>query len=247
MKKFNQQHTLSLSTLSAVVLILTAQNALAHTRLEIPQIPEGERVSNNIVTGHGCSDRSIIGMSIVFPDGVDSTITANGASHDGPLTDFVENWDNLNQMVLSREVFTHADETTDSLGNVVGFWAGGGPGVPSHLNVFLPFRTNAVLIKPDSCAAQVKFTVSIANICEVTSPDGFKNGDTVDMWTHNNLGTFYDRPSDTDNGPASLTINRVSALPASCGDGVVVEVKPSAAQINRDMPIIIDGQQVWPQ
>jgi len=36
-------------------------------------------------------------------------------------------------------------------------------------------------------------------------------------------------------------------LPSSCGGtGVTVEVKPSAAQINRDMPVVIDGQQIWP-
>lgn len=247
MKKINQRNTLSLCILGAVILMISGQNVLAHTRLEIPQIPESERVSNNIVTGHGCSDRAIIGMSIVFPDGVDSAITVDGAPHNGPLSDFVGNWGNLNQMVLSRAVFTHGDETTDSLGNVVGFWAGGGPGTPSHLNALVPFRTGAVLFKPDSCATQVKFSVSIVNICEITSSDGFINGDTVDLWTHNNLGTVYDRPGDADDGPASLTINRVSALPESCGDGIAVEVKPSAAQINRDMPIIIDDQQVWPQ
>ena len=80
-------------------------------------------------------------------------------------------------------------------------WLGSGSGMPVHLNAFLPFRTGAVIINPESCAKSVNFSVSIANICEISSPDGFINGDTVDMWTHNNLGTVYDRPSDTDNGP----------------------------------------------
>ncbi|MDP1615503.1 MAG: hypothetical protein Q8L68_06875, partial [Methylococcales bacterium] len=66
-----------------------------------------------------------------------------------------------------------------------------------------------------------------------------------------NLGTIYDRVGTTDDGPASLTITRdvvANPLPESCGGtGQVVEVKPSAAQINRDMPIIFNGNQIWPQ
>jgi hypothetical protein len=46
---------------------------------------------------------------------------------------------------------------------------------------------------------------------------------------------------------SSLTINRISALPESCGVGIAVEVKPSATQINRDMPIKFNGNQIWPK
>lgn len=233
----------------SIVAVMTASvglNVQAHTRLETATINENTRTSNNVVIGHGCGENSVIGTSVVFPDGVDSTITVDGAVHTGALTDFVQNWGNSNQKILNRAVFSYEDEKTDTNGNVVGFWAGGGSPLPHQLIGFIPFRTNAVIIEPASCAKSVKFYISIADICQITPTSGFSD-ETVNLWTHTGLGTPYDRVSATDDGPASLTITRTSTLPASCGSGVAVEVKPSAVQINRDMPIKIDGSQVWPK
>ena len=44
-------------------------NAWAHTTLELPSVPEGARSSNNIIIGHGCGERNVIGTSVVFPTG----------------------------------------------------------------------------------------------------------------------------------------------------------------------------------
>ncbi|TXI30465.1 MAG: hypothetical protein E6Q60_01660 [Nitrosomonas oligotropha] len=232
--------------LAIAVLAGTTQIASAHTRLETATVNENTRITNNVVIGHGCGENGIIGMSVVFPDGVDSTITVDGNPHAGALTDFVQNWGNSMQLAYSRAIFDFQDEKTDSNGNVVGFWVGGGNTLPHHLNAYFTLRSGAVVIEPTSCAKSVKFSISIANICQITDTAGF-NESTVDLWTHNALGTPYDRKSTTDEGPASLTITRTSTLPSSCGAGVAVEVKPSAAQINRDMPIKLDGTQVWPK
>jgi len=235
-------------TAIAAVITTMGHNAIAHTRLEIPEVPENVRTTNNVVIGHGCGEINIIGTSVVFPDGVDSTITVDGQPHPGALSDFIQNWGNLNQKIYSKAVFTFQGEKTDANGNVSGFWAGAGDSLPHDMAGFIPFRTSAAIIEPTSCATSVKFYVSIADICEITPVSGF-NENTVNFWTHNNLGTVYDRVSTTDDGPASLTITRseTNPLPESCGAGQVVEVKPSAAQINRDMPIIYNGTQVWPQ
>ena len=216
-------------------------NAWAHTTLELPSVPEGARSSNNIIIGHGCGERNVIGTSVVFPDGVDSTITVDGQPHTGALTDFTD-WGNSIQKNYSRAIFSFEDEKTVN-SNVVGFWAGGGNSLPHHLNGYIPFRVGSVTIKPDSCATSVKFHVSVVDICEITATSGF-NDDTVNKWTLAGLGTPYDS---TEDGAASLTITRTSVLPESCGTGSAVEVKPSAAQLNRDMPIKLDGVQVWPQ
>jgi len=242
-----KQLNLSISSVLAIaILASTAQTASAHTRLETATVNENTRITNNVIIGHGCGENNVIGTSVVFPDGADSTITVDGNPHAGALTDFVQNWGNLMQQNYSRALFSFQDEKTDSKGNVVGFWAGGGNSLPHHLNGYVPFRAGAVVIEPTSCAKSVKFYISIADICEITDTAGF-NDNTVNLWTHNALGTAYDRKSTTDDGPAPFTITRTSALPASCGAGVTVEVKPSAAQINRDMPIKIDGSQVWPK
>ncbi len=240
-------------SIAAAAIAMAGSHASAHTRLEVPTVPEATRVTNNIVIGHGCGTegsttgrRPVMGTSVVFPDGKDSTITVGGQPHAGSLSDFVTNWGNIPKQNYSRAVYDFQDNKTDSLGNVVGFWAGGNP-VPPQFNIYVPFRLGAVTINPESCASSVKFFISIVDICEITPTSGF-NEDTVGLWTHIGLGTPYDRPGTDDNGPASLTVTRTSALPSSCGGtGVAVEVKPSAAQIIRDMPIKLNGNQVWPQ
>lgn len=231
----------------ATVLAAIGHNVHAHTTIEVPAIVEGARVSNNVVVGHGCGEINVIGTSVVFPDGVDSTITVDGQPHTGQLTDFIQNWGNLNQKIYSKAVYTFQAEKLDGNGNVSGFWAGGGDSLPHDLTGFIPFRTSAAIIEPASCAASVKFHVSIVDICAITPVSGFSD-ETVNRWTLAGLGTPYDRPGE--DGAASLTITRSESnpLPESCGGtGQVVEVKPSAAQVTRDMPIIFNGNQVWPQ
>ena len=239
-------------TLTGIMLMGLGQSVLAHTRLDVPTQTEGTRTINNIVIGHSCSDTvRVIGTSVVFPNGLDSAILVDGQPHGGPLTDFLTNYGNNFQLLWNRGAFDAMAEKKESNGSVVGFWVGGGPGMPSDLNVATPVRLTAAGIEPTSCATSVKISVSIANICEITGVGDFNSRDgVVDLWTHNNLGTPYDRVSTTDDGPASFTITRdlvTNPLPSSCGGtGVTVEVKPSAAQINRDMPVVIDGQQIWP-
>lgn len=250
----NKLKVLTLSV-AAAMLAGAGQNALAHTRLETAALTEGIRVLNNVAIGHGCGEKAIIGTSVVFPDGTDSSITVGGQPHEGPLTDFVSNWGPNVQPLQTRAVFDYVDEKQGPTGNVVGFWSGGGTGMPAHMLAYVPFRVNATNIESTSCAKSVKFYVSIVDICEISGIDALRDGGgeagaVANLWTHNNLGTPYDRISDKDDGPASLTFNRdltKSPLPEACGEGVEVEVRPSAAQIIRDMPIKLNGQQVWPQ
>ena len=241
---------------AGVMIAGAAQNTFAHTRLNIPTATEGERAINHVMITHSCDETThTIGTSVVFPNGTDSTILVDGAQHNGSITDFMTNYGNNASMFFDRSAFDYMDAKTDANGNVVGFWAGGGPGMPNSLDVALPFRLTAASIEPSSCATSVKIYISIVDICEVTNVDGFGEG-TVELWTHAGLGTPYDRDlhfavdAGTDPGPATFTINRnlaTNPLPENCGNGVAVEVKPSAAQINRDMPIQLNGQQVWPQ
>ncbi len=245
MASHNKIKFISGSVIAAAISVI-GHNAVAHTVLEVPSIVEGVRVSNNVVVGHGCGEINVIGTSVVFPDGVDSTITVDGQPHTGDLTEFIQNWGNLNTKIYSKAVFTFQGEKQDANGNVSGFWAGGGDSLPHEMAGFIPFRTSAAIIEPASCAASVKFHINIVDICQITPVSGF-SAETVNLWTVAGLGTPYDRPED---GAASLTITRseTNPLPESCGGtGQVVEVKPSAAQVSRDMPIIFNGAQVWPQ
>lgn len=245
MKKFE----LAALSLTALMFVGVAQNSFAHTRLNVSSQTEGTRIINHMVISHSCNENSrTIGTSVVFPDGVDSTILVDGEAIEGQILDYLTNYGNNAQLILDRSAFDLMEEKIVG-GNVVGFWAGGGSGMPNNLNVATPFRHTAARIEPTSCAASVAVKVSVADICEITGVDGF-NDDVVRLWTHNNLGSSFDRVSDTDNGPATFTITRDltdNPLPGTCGDGVAVEIRPSAAQIDRDMPIVIDGNQIWPQ
>jgi hypothetical protein len=232
----------------ALVVPLTAA---AHTSLETSTMAEGLRVVNNLQIGHACgAGTSVLGTSVVFPDGIDSTILVNGAPYTGPLSDFVSNWGPNIQPLVSRAVFDIVDEKNGPTGNVVGFWAGGGPGMPDHMVGYVPFRVNATNINPLSCAVSVRFYVNIIDVCTITSAAELHDEGVAEFWTHNALGTIYDRASTTDDGVGRLTFTRntsTNPLPSGCGTGTAVEVKASKAQIERDTPIVYEGVQVWPQ
>lgn len=222
-----------------------------HTSLETATMSEGVRVVNNLQIGHACgAGTSVLGSSVVFPDGADSTILVNGAPYSGPLADFVSNWGPNIQPLVDRSVFNNVDEKPGANGNAVGFWAGGGAGIPDHMVGYVPFRVNPTNINPQSCAVSVRFYVNIVDVCEITPPSQLHDEGVAEFWTHNDLGTVYDRQSASDDGVGRLTITRnttANPLPSGCGAGSTVEVKASAAQIERDMPIKVQGVQVWPK
>lgn len=237
--------------LSAIALLGSAQAALAHTTFETSTMSEGVRVLNNVQIGHACgATKKVIATSVVFPDGKDSTITVGGQAYTGALTDFLTTWGPNIQPLFSRAVFDEVKEKNDAAGNVVGFWAGGGPGMPNDMVAYVPFRVNATAIKPTSCATSVRFRVSIVDICEITTAANMHldngSGPAAEFWTMAGLGTPFDASA---TAAANLTITRnltTNPLPTACGAGQAVEVIPSAAQINRDMPIVYNGVQVWP-
>lgn len=237
-------------------LLAASQITSAHTRLQTPVVDENTAAHgsnyNNEVIGHGCKDAEgnaiidTLATVLVFPDGVDSIISVDGETTDKPLTDYVQNWGSPVKKVQSNDVFTREEVIKDPLGNTLGYWAGLG-GLKGGFTGLIPFRTSGVIMEPTSCAKSVKFVVAIADICEITDVAGFSD-DKVMLWTPA-VGSTFDGTEDLNgyDSPASLTVNRVSEMPSSCGDGVEVMVTPSAAQLNRDMTIEIGGTQVWPK
>lgn len=245
-----KQLKFSTHTALAIALLLGAsQNAFSHTRLEIPTVAENLRITNNVVIGHGCGEGTYTtAHSVVFPDGVDSIIKVNGTQTADTIDAYVSNYGNLYQKIMDHSAFKFEDEKHDVNGNTVGFWAKEGKS-PDYYTTYVPFRVSAMVIEPTSCAKSVKVAIGIADICKITNIAGFAEG-IVNLWTPA-VGSDYDGPGlHGFNSPATLTVTRDlvnNPLDASCGAGVDVEVIPSAAQMNRDMPIVHNGKQVWPK
>ncbi len=241
-------------SLSAVILMTAFQHVQAHTVLEMPTISDGKKVTNNINIGHGCKEFPVIGTSVVIPDGIDSTIMTNTVNEggkdkfNGDISSFI-NWGNKIRLLQNRSVFSEQGEkTVDS--NVVGFWSGGGPGVAADLDAYIPFIISPAGIEPSSCAKIVRFAIAIADVCKITPLSGITDETAVNLWMPA-VGSKYDGVKDSHayNSPAFLMIERdltTNPLPENCGDGLYVYVEPSAAQVDRDIPIIFDGTQVWP-
>ncbi len=235
----------------ASALLLASQASLAHTRLQSPVIDENAAAHgsnyNNVVIAHGCDGKDTIANIVVFPDGVDSTLMVNDEASDKSVIDYVSNWGNPITIVKSRDVFENQEYIKDANGNKLGFYSYNGLLTAGHRGL-LPFTTSGVIINPESCATSVQFKVAIFDICQVTDVAGF-NDEAVQMWIPA-VGSIFEEDQTLHgyNSPATLTINRSdSELPEACGGvGETVVISPSAAQLNRDATIEIDGVQVWP-
>ena len=239
------------SLLSVILISLFSQWVLAHTVIQPPQILEGNNSQNYLVITHGCGEADVIGSSIVFPDGVDSTIVVNGNPHTGALSDFIANWGGILQIYQDRSVFSEQDVKRDANGNVVGFWSGGGRTMTSHLFARIPFVSSAILFVPESCAKTVRFLAAAVEVCKLAGIDGINEEGATSFWTPA-VGSKYDGVPGTHayDLPVAFVVNRdlaTNPLPESCGTGQTVSITPSAAQINRDLPIQFNGTQVWPQ
>lgn len=259
MKKF--QKNISLLAVTAVLAATASQSAFAHTRLTVSTTLESSAAHGSTTTAvnvpHGCGDNSVIGNVFFLPDtnsAIVQTSTNNFETFDAPegasALDYIVNPPFI-RIIKSRDVFEMTDFINDPLGNPIGFWAGDGE-LPAHNWVAqLPFNITAVAIQPESCASKVVFVPAIANICNITSMaeiDGSNSDDpNLDLWTAPDVGSVFDAPSWS--YPATYTVERdmdANPLPESCGEGMAVRIVPSAEQLNRDFPVTINGEQVWP-
>lgn len=252
-----------------LLAVAGTHSALAHTRLQLPVINSSASLGhtgavnyNNVVVAHGCHDpvtgnssAPVIANSTVFPtstaddESMQPSITIDGAPAPGNLDDYLEGWIGVNRLIANNDVWKYGEEKFDPLGNRVGFYmkAGSLPTSGSGtLRGLIPFVTTAVKVATASCAKSVTMVVAIADICKITPVSGF-NDETVQLWTPA-VGSKFDGVGGHGyNSPATLTIMRTEPLDPSCGAGADVIVTPSAAQIDRDMPMIFKGKQIWPK
>ncbi len=261
--KINCYKTFPLSIAATLLLVAFGQQAVAHTRLTVPVTAESSSAHGSTSTSvnipHGCTDNPVIGNVFFLPDTSDAivqTSTDNFQSFETlefgvSALEFIVNPPFI-RLVKSNDVFEITEFINDPLGNPIGFWSAGGE-LPAHNWIGrVPMTITSVAIQPESCASKVVFVPAIANICKVTTLAEINGANAddpnVDFWTAPDVGTPFDAPSWS--FPASYTVERdLENNPMSefCGDGHAVRVILSAAQLNRDMAIKMDGQQIWPQ
>ncbi len=201
---------LALSSLT-VALFAASQGAFAHTRLEIPTVPEGTtvghaqsgKVFNYVVIGHGCpptaTRQPTFGTTVVFPNavsytpviGVNSKNTGATAGLAGavyttnPASGYYSPLAGIGQIIRTGGPWDYNNNKADALGNVDGFWAGGksyDQTISTPVNI--PFYTHAMTIKPQSCARSVTFELAIADFCnDVSTPSTAATDEQVLYWS----------------------------------------------------------------
>ncbi len=248
--------------LMAVVLTVAWCNAQAHTRFATNTVVERVAHDNVVRMDHQCGGtQPITGFVLVFPDVTSALVdispepdavigAATYARSDQPATDFVANTITM-RGVLSNDTFSISDLKFDDLGNPIGFWAAGGS-IPNFWYGMVPLRIPRIDIAPESCANRVIVAPAAVTVCHIASAaevDG-KDGNSLNhtFWTAPDAGhPRYDALAW--NGPAPLMITRnleINPLPSNCGEGFTARIYPSPSQLDRDLPVVIDGQQVWP-
>jgi hypothetical protein len=223
-----------------------APHTFAHTSIK-SQATEGVRDDNAIRIGHACEDHAVIAQSVVFPGESPEITTSDPAVAIGEIGEVIQQSSlaGLVGGIQDRNVFESQRESVDPNGNVVGLQGWHGWLAPTYAGR-VPFQFTAPNFLPESCATKLRLIVAIADICDRSTPTLLP--EKVNLWIPDNGSTYAVQGAA--NGvegigtPAVLTVNRNLAsnpLDPSCGAGFEVTVTPSAAQIDRDLPI----PRVW--
>ncbi|MFO1419111.1 MAG: hypothetical protein U1E83_10635 [Methylotetracoccus sp.] len=264
----NARQTLAFA-LFGTGLLAVSPLSLAHTGIKDPGTA-GSGLYTAATIGHGCGigtkgTKQVTAQSLVFPwgisDGSDGNLVATVGTTPADLTDFLDTTDpklfSLSPgMVQDKNVFQAQVEVTDANANVVAINFTKGNLDTTAVGV-IPFRvslpdladgqTNSDgSVEAESCIKTLKVRIGIANWCSKTQDES--QDFRADIWI-GHLTTKFDDPGVMPNDFATspfwptLTVNRATELPASCGAGIDVNVEPSDAFIDQYLPI----KGYWPQ
>ena len=228
--------------------LLVSAGADAHTTIKA-QASEGVREDNALRIGHGCEgDRGVIAQSVVFPTDAPVITTSDANVTLSELAEVIAQGSlaGLAQSIQDRSIFAIQDEKVDANGNVIGFHARAGFLRPNLVGR-VPFQFSAPTFVAGSCARRLLIQVAIADICSVRSP--ILEADKCNLWIPDNGSRFAVEGGAAGvegiGGAATLIVNRNLAthpLSEECGAGYDVTLTPSAAQVDRDLPI----ENYWP-
>ena len=223
-------------------LCAIAPVALAHTTVR-SQAAEGVRADNALKIGHGCDENTVIAQSVVFPTDAPLITTNAPGVVIGDLAEVITQGGiaGLVGAIQDSSIFGIQNAKLDANENTIGFHGKQGL-LRIHLRGRVPFEFTAPNFVPESCATALRVEIAIADICKLKAPT-LQPG-KVNLWIPDNGSQFAIQGAANGvegiGGPARLTVNRDLAnnpLPDACGAGYVVTLTPSAAQVDRDLPI----------
>jgi len=234
------------TSLGTALLLAAAEGgpAAAHTTVKA-QATEGVSDDNALRIGHGCEEGEfpVIAQSVVFPADAPELHASDPNVAIASLGDVIAPGSlvGLVSAIQDRSIFLAQRVKTDALGNVIGFFGTFGR-LELGLTGRMPFQFTAPSFLPESCAVRLRIALAIADICKLSKPT--LRPDKVNLWIPDN-GSIYAvegaaQGIDGIGEPAILTVNRnltTNPLAPACGAGYELFVTPSAAQIERDLPI----------
>jgi hypothetical protein len=229
--------------LALSLCLLPLSSAFAHTTVKLQQT-EGVRDDNALRIGHGCEgDRDVIAQSVVFPTDAPVLSTSDPNAVVPALDEVITQGSlaGLAQSIQDRSIFALQTEIVDENGNVVGFQARKGR-LAHELVGRVPFQFTPPNFVAESCAKRLLIKIAIADICSVKKPQ--LDPTKLSLWIPDNGSAIavaaLAAGVEGIGGAATLTVNRnllANPLGEGCGDGFDVTVTPSAAQVDRDLPI----------
>lgn len=217
-------------------------SARAHTTVR-SQATEGVRADNALKIGHGCDENPVIAQSVVFPADAPVITASDPNVTIGDLGEVIAQGSiaGLVGAIQDNSIFPIQNAKLDANENTIGFHGKLGL-LRIHMRGRVPFEFTAPNFVPESCATALRVEIAIADICKLKAPT-IEPG-KVNLWIPDNGSQFAIRAAASGvegvGAPARLIVNRDLAnnpLPDSCGAGYTVTVTPSAAQIDRDLPI----------
>ena len=209
-------------------------------------------VLDHIRISHGCNDRTVKAMGVVFPNGPDSVATDTSTGEEVDLSNHITGSTITVQPVQDYDVFEKIRTQAGAVNNVGNGQSTGvraihyKDGKLRHGNIgLIPFDASFPSFNANSCVGSLQVNIAIANYCTHSR----KKDNRADIWI-GHLTPRFDDPAVVVQSPPGfwpqLTVVRDienNPLPANCpSEGIHLTVTPASHEIDQYLPI----RGFWP-
>ena len=214
---------------------------------------EGSRgIINHIRIPHGCNDKTVKAMGVVFPNGQDSVATDKSNGQEVNLIDHITGSAIAVHPIQDYDVFEKIRVKEGTINNVGNGQSTGiraihykdGKLKPDNVGI-IPFDTAFPSFNANSCVGSLQVNIAIGNYCTPSK----KKDNRADIWI-GHMTPLYDDPAVVVQSPLGfwpqLTVIRDTEnnpLPGNCPlGGIHLEVTPASHEIDEYLPI----RGFWP-